>query len=143
MLHDTKITREMEAMFEELVPSVGKAETEAGEILRAFARIRYRYLNDGDMIGWDYGNETCNAAARYLIKHVSGKLAQEINLIWGTDYEDAYERFLTAAEKLVYQYLLEHPEARTNATEDLWDYRKQEDLDWYQDEDEDEDGWDW
>jgi len=142
MLHDTKITREMNKLFDELVPAMGKADTEAGEIVRALGRIRYRYLNDGDMIGVDYGNETCNAAARYLAKHVGGKAAQEINLIWGTDYADAYERFLTALEAIVYQYLLEHPEARENETEDLWSLTTYEDTHYYEDEDEDED-WDW
>lgn len=134
------VAHEMERLYNELVPSMGKAETEAGEILRAFGRINYRFLNDGDMIGVDYGNETCNAAARYLIKHVGGDAAKEINLIWGCDYTEAYKRFLSATEKAVYQYLLGHPEAFTNGTEDLWSHATNEDRDWYQDEDED---WGW
>lgn len=136
------VSHEMERLYNELVPSMGKADTEAGEILRAFGRINYRFLNDGDMIGVDYGNETCNAAARYLIKHVGGNVAKEINLIWGYDYSEAYKRFLNATEKGIYYYLLDNPDAFTNGTEDLWDHARQEDRDWY-DEDEDDDGWDW
>lgn len=141
MIKTTTITHEMESLYEELVPSMGKAETEAGEILRAYARIRYRYLNDGDMIGVDYGNETCNAAARYLAKHIGGRVAQEINLIWGSDYTDAYERFLRATEEFIYGYLQDNPDAFTNTTEDFWDYFTAEDRDW-EDEYEDDD-WCW
>lgn len=136
------VANEMERLYNELVPSMGKAETEAGEILRAFGRINYRFLNDGDMIGVDYGNETCNAAARYLVKHVGGNAAKEVNLIWGYDYTEAYKRFLDATEKAVYQYLLDHPEAFTNGTEDFWTLSTYEDTH-YCDDEEDEDGWDW
>lgn len=137
-----QITREMEAMFKELVPAVGKAETEAGEILRAFARIRYRYYNDGDMIGIEYGNETCNAAARYLATHVH-PAAVIISLNWGCDDFD-YPEFLDNLEKRIYYWLGGHPEARTNETEDFWTHSRPEDTNWDEDEDEDEDdGWIW
>lgn len=62
-----KLSKKMDELFDELVPSCGKAETEAGEIVRAFSRIAYRYFNDGDKLGIGYGNETCNAAGRYLL----------------------------------------------------------------------------
>ena len=54
------------ALFDELVPASGKADTVAGEIIRAVNRIAYRNSNDGDHVGVGYGNETCNPAARYL-----------------------------------------------------------------------------
>ena len=37
--------------FEELVPLEGKADTLAGEIIRAISRIGYRFYNDGDLVG--------------------------------------------------------------------------------------------
>ena len=63
------IDEKLNGMFEELVPPTGKADTLAGEIVRAICRIGYRNWNDGDHIGVGYGNETCNAAARYLQAH--------------------------------------------------------------------------
>ena len=39
------------AKFEELVPLEGKADTLAGEIVRAISRIGYRIYNDGDQVG--------------------------------------------------------------------------------------------
>lgn len=64
----TKAEKRIEDLFEELVPTSGKADTVAGEIIRAIARISYRNYNDGDHIGVGYGNETCNPPARYLMK---------------------------------------------------------------------------
>ena len=46
--------------FEELVPLEGKADTLAGEIVRAISRIGYRFYNDGDQVGVGYGKQTCN-----------------------------------------------------------------------------------
>ena len=38
----------MNALFEELVPMSGKADSLAGELVRATCRIGYRFFNDGD-----------------------------------------------------------------------------------------------
>ena len=64
---DKAIMDKNSKLFEELVPSMGAAETTAGELLRAVNRIVYRFWNDGDMVCVDYGNETCNPAARYIL----------------------------------------------------------------------------
>lgn len=50
-------------LFMELVPIEGKADTVAGELLRAVNHIYYRYENDGDRIGIASGKEYCNPAA--------------------------------------------------------------------------------
>lgn len=55
-----------EVLFDELVPSMGKADTEGGEIMRAVNRIQYRYWNDGDIAGHGYGKQTVNPAVRFL-----------------------------------------------------------------------------
>lgn len=55
-----------EVLFDELVPSMGKSDTEGGEILRAVNRIQYRYWNDGDIAGQGYGKRTVNPAVRFL-----------------------------------------------------------------------------
>ena len=63
----TKNHERINELFEELVPGSGKAESLAGELVRAMARIGYRWYNDGDQVGIGYGRETCNPAARFLI----------------------------------------------------------------------------
>lgn len=47
--------QKINALFAELVPASGKADTVAGEIVRAVSRIGYRNYNDGDHIGVGYG----------------------------------------------------------------------------------------
>ena len=54
------------AWFEELVPDSGKADTVAGELIRAIERIRYRDYNDGDIFYSGYGLETAGDSASYL-----------------------------------------------------------------------------
>lgn len=63
----TKNENRINKLFEELVPTSGKADSLAGELVRATARIGYRFFNDGDMVNQGYGKETCNPAARFLI----------------------------------------------------------------------------
>lgn len=60
----------METAFSALVPSVGKASTKEGEILRAFGRIYYRWNNDGDQYFTGYGCETVGPAATFIIQNV-------------------------------------------------------------------------
>ena len=44
----SEIQNEINALFEELVPPVGKTDTVASEIIRATCRIVYRWYNDKD-----------------------------------------------------------------------------------------------
>ena len=60
---------DMHAFFDELVPEQGKADTKAGELIRAINRISYRNYNDGDRFNEGYGLETCGPAACFLIKN--------------------------------------------------------------------------
>lgn len=59
--------KQLEVLFEELVPSSGKADTVAGELVRAMMRILYRDYNDGDLFYEGYGIETCGGSVAYLI----------------------------------------------------------------------------
>ena len=137
------MVKKMEDLFDELVPDKGKADTEAGEIVRAYNRIAYRWLNDGDMLGVGYGNETCNAAGRYLLKHDHGEkaVAEAIGGMWG-QWSDNYEENLEDLGWAVLRLIEEHPETRSNGTEDMWDhFDKYEDVDdaeddWYDDDEE-------
>lgn len=125
------LSDKMERLFDELVPSMGKADTEAGEIVRAYNRIAYRWFNDGDRLGIGYGNETCNAAGRYLLEHDRGrKLFGIIKEMWGNWSDSSYESALDDLGWAVLEVLGENPETRTNQTEDMWDhFDKYEDVD--------------
>ena len=59
----TKNEERINKLFKELVPETGKADSLAGELVRAMSRIGYRFYNDGDQLGIGYGKETCNPAA--------------------------------------------------------------------------------
>ncbi len=70
----TQNEERINGFFEELVPVKGKCESLAGEIIRAIARIGYRYYNDGDMVGVGYGKETCKDCFSLHCKFVSNHL---------------------------------------------------------------------
>lgn len=78
----TAAENRIHALFEELVPASGKADTVAGEIIRAVSRIAYRNYNDGDHVGVGYGNETCNPAARYLGEVAGSHVQQAVLDMW-------------------------------------------------------------
>lgn len=138
------------ALFNELVPASGKADTVAGEIIRAVSRISYRNYNDGDHIGIGYGKETCNPAARYLMAKAGEKVTAAVRAIWGEEVDSYYDTGVSILEEAVLEHLEQHPELKTTAnSEDMWDYRdKDEDVDdsegdyeedYYEDEEGDED----
>lgn len=127
-------------LFEELVPDSGKAATVAGEIIRAISRIGYRNSNDGDHVGVGYGKETCNPAARYLMKKAGEEVADAIADLWGLEPDDLYDERLAEVEEKVLRYIEQHPELKaTPNSEDMWSYRdEREDVDDYDEEDWDE-----
>lgn len=57
-----------EAVFEFLVPSTGKCDSIAGELVRAMMRVIYRDFNDGDVFYEGYGKETCLPSVAYIIE---------------------------------------------------------------------------
>ena len=117
----------LDALFEELVPGEGKAETVAGEIVRAVERIAYRYDNDGDRIGIGYGREICNPAARYLSEKCGHEVKEAINDIWGETDKRAYNEGLKKLMQAVLDFLDVHPGLReTKNVEDMWDYQDQD-----------------
>lgn len=136
------------ALFEELVPTSGKAETVAGEIIRATCRIGYRWYNDGDQLGIGYGKETCNPAGRYLACTCGGEIADQIwDLIYDPIYDDSYDGAYDAALEKLNEAILEHidanPELKTTENiQDMWNFRnRHEDVDDSWDEEEEDDYW--
>lgn len=135
----TATENKLTELFEELVPTSGKAATVAGEIVRAINRIAYRNYNDGDHIGVGYGRETCNPAARYLAAKCDREVTSLISAIWGIENDKAYDLILAQLEAAVIGYLEQHPDLKAVENhEDMFDYRDaDEDVDTY-DEDEEE-----
>lgn len=123
-----------DTMFEKYVPDSGKCDNVGGEIIRAVTRINYRNYNDGDHIGVGYGNETCNSAARYLIKYVPG-CEDIMNDLWGESSDNIYDAALRYLLEHIKQYLEEHPELfEMKNTDDMFNYAEIEDSE-YDDED--------
>ena len=129
---------EWAAMEKSLMPPSGKAETVAGEIIRAADRIHYRWWNDGDKINVGYGRETCNGTARYLEKIRGSEFPVEV---WnGSLGEDAYTEFTENLVAEMYAFIKAHPELETTPnTEDSRMDFIDNDLDREEDEYEDED----
>lgn len=137
-LHQASIDR-LNKLFDELVPPTGKAESLAGEIVRAISRIGYRFVNDGDHLGISYGKETCNPAGRFLIDKTNNTIAVMVRVLWGIADEDAYERILGTLVIAVVEYIEEHPELRNQDTPDMYEYHDEYDVDDYGDDEEDKD----
>ena len=124
-------------LFKELVPFEGKADTVAGEIIRAISRIGYRYINDGDRIDIGYGKQTCNPAARYLQSVCDLHIQLSIAIMW-SEYNDAeYEELLEELKQDVLDFIEKLPELKTTPNEtDMTDFTRPEDEDTWEDEEE-------
>lgn len=118
----TENDKKLEALFNELVPRIGKASSLAGEVVRAAGRIGYRWSNDGDQIGIGYGKETCNAAARFLLIHGNKDVQVLITALWGLSDYRQYTRILDQLIGAVVNFVNGNPELRTMPTEDMFDY---------------------
>ena len=129
----TKNDERINELFDELVPACGKADTVAGEIIRAISRIGYRWYNDGDMLGVGYGKETCNPAGHYLASKVDRQTELRIlHMMYISSMhqfrffaEDLYEKNLEAIKGRVLDFLDAHPELKeTKNEEDMFSYRE-------------------
>lgn len=115
---DMSITDQLQVYFDELVPAQGKADTVAGELVRAMMRILYRDYNDGDLFYSGYGKETCGGSVVYLIDKVED-LERPFSNIVENQYEDQY--YTTELEDAAYiliEYLNNHPELFTQKNEE-------------------------
>ena len=123
---EKKNEKRINEMFERLVPAMGKAETVAGEIVRAMCRIGYRWSNDGDMIGQGYGKETCNPAARFLAAKCDEETAHRLWILMyevGLLPDDLYEEKLDEVLAGVLAFLDAHPELEeTWNEENMFDF---------------------
>lgn len=135
------IEKRLNTLFEELVPTSGQADTEAGEIIRAVARINYRWYNDGDQLGIGYGKETCNPAARYLEATLPAYIGKRYwNLIYDPIYDESYDgeydKELEELTNLVCNYIEGNRDERLMPAQDMWSFRVPEED--YDDNEEDD-----
>lgn len=132
------IEEKNEALFDELVPADGFSDTKAGELVRAVNRIGYRFWNDGDMIGVGYGNETCNAAARFIMEMYEGtEMEGLVTAMWGLTNEKVYEHSLELLVESMIRYIDGHPELKVEQNDyDMFDFGEPDDKDWYDEEEE-------
>lgn len=101
--------------FELLVPAEGKAETVAGEMVRAMMRVLYRDYNDGDKFMFGYGLETCGSSMCYLVEMMPDAWADyaQTAVDEATRYIDndaAYTHLITDLSDSLIDYLCKHPE---------------------------------
>jgi len=118
--------KELDKLFDELVPEIGKADTKAGEIVRAMTRLAYRWYNDGDKLGDGYGTKTCNPAGRFLCD----KLPEIEDTLWklyGIPGDERYEQGLLEVQNYVIDYINANPQLKAEANEDdFLDWRDEE-----------------
>ena len=134
----------IDELFDELVPSEGKADTVAGEIIRAITRLCYRFYNDGDQVSVGYGNETCNYATRFLEAKLPAEVKGKLDGLWGWQSEDEYEKKLDEAADAVVAYIEAHPELkRQENEEDMRSYFNKDVDTGYEDEEDEWDDEDW
>ena len=133
------LEKKNDALFDELVSVEGASETKAGELVRAVNRIGYRFWNDGDMIGVEQGNETCNAAARFIMEVYDGtEMEGLVSAMWGMQNEKVYEYSLDLLFDSMVRYIDGHPELKTEPNdEDMFEFKELSDEDWYEEDEDD------
>lgn len=112
-LSDAEVSNLADRLYDELVPSVGPAKTVAGEILRAYNDLIYRYLNDGDWVergvflfGSHYESvfsprQVSNL--KYLTSHYAAQISYFLDV-----YGDDKRKFFAATERMLLNQIVKH-----------------------------------
>lgn len=135
-------------MYNKYVPSMGKADTVLGEIIRAVSRIGYRWYNDGDQFNYDYGVETAGSSAIYLMSH---QPVGSLSIIVAKEGDTLihYEEFIRHLEQALLDLLHDESKvqelaSKSNSIDSTVDFiNEAKRLFPQDDEEEDEDGWSW
>lgn len=130
-------------LTDQLMKPSGKSDTVSGELIRAVNRICGRYSNDGDKIGCGYGNETCNAAGRYIFMYGNTEMRDVINLLWNGRIKDTseamgdtpYELLLSLLVEETVKYLDSGADELNKETPDMYNFALDIDKDYDFDED--------
>lgn len=103
----------IDALFDILVPSSGKCDTQAGELIRAVARVIYRWFNDGDYFFTGYGLETCGGSAAFIADNVDSAhdlVLDAASIMIGPGGDSVYEAALDNIAEAVLDYVMNSPE---------------------------------
>lgn len=111
--HYNDVESQLNYLHDLLVPSTGKADSVAGELVRAIVRLIYRDKNDGDKFYEGYGLETCGSSAQYLANR--GFEDTIYNIIETCPYrdEEEYSKSLIKLGKSIIDVLTTNPELFT------------------------------
>lgn len=124
----------IETAFELLVPSSGKADTVAGEIVRAMMRILYRDYNDGDLFYEGYGVETCGDAVAFLCDKLPDLESSFEGIAMRQLRDDVYTKEIKKISETVIDYILNNPDLVVEKNdEDMFDSNGEQfikDRDW-------------
>jgi hypothetical protein len=131
--------KKFDALFTKLVPDSGPAKTAEGELIRATAKVGYRWSNDGDKFYEGYGCQTAGSSATYLLKSGVPGIKELIRKIEGSPGDSEYSKFVDALVKVVVEYVVSKGGKYTKNLKDNLDTPSE----WVEDADEDEDENDW
>lgn len=105
----SKADDKLELLFDKLVPNSGKADSVAGEMVRAMMRILYRDYNDGDVFYEGYGLETCGSSAEFLMGS-DADLTDDFKAIVEDQLTDeAYTEAITAISNKLVEFIINNP----------------------------------
>ena len=110
MVEDGDVEKALNTLFDALVPSSGKSDTIAGELIRAIVKIIYRDFNDGDMFYTGYGIESsCGNAASFLMQYENDMWYDDFDDIRDRQLEDdEYTNAIYAIAKNIIEYIYEN-----------------------------------
>ena len=95
-------------LFKYLVPPTGKANTIAGELVRAMTKILYRDFNDGDVFYDGYGKETCGSCAAFICNTIPEFEAEFVHIAENTLEEDEYTQALNQITEELLDYIMDN-----------------------------------
>ena len=112
-------------LFDVLVPSSGKSNSLAGELIRAANRIEYRWFNDGDRFFEDYGIETCGQPAYFLMNfEINDEMPLwdfMLNVAEDNADDKYYDAFLEELKNKVAEIVQDNPTLLVTDTKDMYD----------------------
>lgn len=116
----------LDDVFSIVVPREGKADTVAGEIVRAMMHVLYRMFNDGDKFYEGYGLETVAPSVAYLmdtIPAVDDRVRNMFEDLWKYDSDDAYEKAIESMTTDCLEYILANIDT-------IFDSNEEDSRDW-------------
>ena len=95
-------------LFNHLVPKSGKADTVAGELVRAMMKILYRDYNDGDVFYDGYGKETCGPCAAFICDALPDFESEFVHIAENTLEDDEYTQALNQITEELFDYIMDN-----------------------------------